>query len=255
MKSTPTWKLLTIAAAVCAALLSVSATATAGPVNRALTGGILDPYATTLRVVPPRGGMVMVHQNGKAVGWFMQAGIVNVTPNQIYGLTATRGTHVLFNASIVAREGYTQAIWGEDDAPQLTYQPMFPQRQRARARSSRYRSGYGTPTRRTSRVRNDGRARTVNRARTPRRQPATTRPTAAKRSQALGARGQRQLLARLQHAKSDRRRYSVMKRYNKSYRLSASQKRAVVQTFDRADYRRAAERTMGLSERPRIAPR
>lgn len=219
MKTPRLWKLLAMAAALCATVLTTSATTFAGPVNRALTGGVIDPYATTLRVVPPKGGMVMVHQNGSAVAWFMQAGVINLKPNQIYGLTATRGTSMLFNASVVVRPGYTQAVWAKDNAPQLSYQPSLV-------------GGYGRP---------------VHRPATTRRPSAATPPEPSQPAR-LPASRHRALMGELKGLSTDRQRWNVMKSYNKRYALTVSQKRAIAGTFASASYKSAAEHTMSLSK-------
>ncbi|HHH11193.1 MAG TPA: hypothetical protein ENK23_03870, partial [Sorangium sp.] len=56
---------------------AIPAVATAQPtaLGRTLEGTALDPAATTIRVVPPRGGTVLVYQKGKLVGWWTRPGM------------------------------------------------------------------------------------------------------------------------------------------------------------------------------------
>ena len=175
------WKLLSIAAVAMTALVTTASVAHAGPVNQFLTGGVVDPNATTMRVVPPRGGMVVLHQNGQAVAWFMRTGFVNLRPNRIYSVTATRGSSMLFNANVMARRGFTELVWSNGNQPQMNFVPAFGPgfRQPAfaggrRAPSSRARMPGNTHrlfVNRMRKARTDGeRWRTMNRFTSPLRQ-------------------------------------------------------------------------------------
>ncbi len=211
-----------------AALLTAPEASASGPVNQLLTGGLIDPYATTLRVVPPQGGMVVLHRNGAAVAWFMQPGLVNLSPNQIYTLTATRGQTMLFNANLLMRRGYTQAVWGRSNQPQLSFQPTLAAYPMAGAPRVPASAGVSQPA--------PGAASADGRARLPRHRHSA-------------------LLAELGALETDQARWRMMKRYDKSYALSAVQKRGIVGTFESASYRRSAQRTLGVSAaQPKAAP-
>jgi hypothetical protein len=81
------------------------------------------------------------------------------------------------------------------------------------------------------------------------RDTASTERVSAQDADRLDEAGHRRLLTQLSSEKTDRRRYTVMKRFNKRYALSTAQKRAIVRTFESAEYRRAAETTMSLPAR------
>jgi hypothetical protein len=97
-----------------------------GPLGDALVGTPLDPYATTVHVVPPTGGTVMLYRDNSMRGWWMQEGLISVKPDMLYSLVATRGTTVVFAAGIVFRPGYTEVVWRGQDFPQIAYQPTWP---------------------------------------------------------------------------------------------------------------------------------
>jgi hypothetical protein len=232
-------KLLTIAAAVLAAVLTTSASASAGPVNRFLTGGLVDPLATTMRIVPPRGGMVMVHDNGKAVAWLTRAGYVNVKPNRVYGITATRGRTLLFSTNMRVRRGYTEMIWGQGSQPQLSYVPAArwrrpayagvrrTPRSRARTRprypkrSTRVRMSTRSTTKRTA-VKRTAVKRTVTK-RTPLRRTVTKRTTtkSSKRSSAT-----RTTTKRIRRLRPTPRRPTTTQKRSAKPAKKASKKRA-----------------------------
>jgi hypothetical protein len=86
----------------------------------------LDPYATTVHVVPPQGGTVMLYRNNALSGWWLQPGLVSVKPDVLYSLVATRGKTVVFASGIVFRPGYTDVAWRGDALPQIAYQPTWP---------------------------------------------------------------------------------------------------------------------------------
>ena len=112
---------------VALSLLAAPAVALAqtGPVHQVLAGTVFDPAATNLRIVPPKGGMVLVYRDGKAVGWLMRAGYLTVKPNRLYGVVATRGTTMLFNAGLMVRPGLTELVWKGDSTPQMSYLPSY----------------------------------------------------------------------------------------------------------------------------------
>ncbi len=118
-----TFKLLAPLAAVLGLLAAPSvASADTGAVHNFLRGPIINPAAATLRIVPPSGGQVMLHREGKAARWFVQTGLVQVEPGVTYEITAVRNNAVVFNSGIVARPGVTDIVWNNlTDAPDLTY--------------------------------------------------------------------------------------------------------------------------------------
>ena len=97
-----------------------------GPLGEVFAGTPLDPYATTVHVVPPTGGTVMLYRDNSMRGWWMQEGLISVKPDMLYSLVATRGTNVVFASGIVFRPGYTEIIWRGDELPQIAYQPTWP---------------------------------------------------------------------------------------------------------------------------------
>jgi hypothetical protein len=97
-----------------------------GPFGDALVGTPLDPYATTVHVVPPTGGSVMLYRDNAMRGWWLQEGLISVKPDMLYSLVATRGTNLVFAAGIVFRPGYTEIVWRGADFPQIAYQPTWP---------------------------------------------------------------------------------------------------------------------------------
>lgn len=107
--------------------------------HRAVAGTPFDPLATTVRVVPPKGGTVMLYRNGGVRGWWMHPSAITVRPGQVYGLVATRGTQVLFNAAMVFRPGYTDVVWTTEQVPRIAYSPAWNYNPYAYA----YGSGYG----------------------------------------------------------------------------------------------------------------
>lgn len=98
------------------------AVAETGAVHNFLRGPIINPVASTLRIVPPQGGQVMLHRAGKAARWFVQPGLVQVEPGATYELTAVRNNAVVFNSGIVARAGVLDVAWSNDsDTPSVKY--------------------------------------------------------------------------------------------------------------------------------------
>jgi hypothetical protein len=85
----------------------------------------LDASAATIRVVPPRGANVMIYRNNKVEGWFVAPGVTTVQPGEVYGIVATRGTNVLFNAGLLLRPGWTDVVWNKGTLPTIGYQPSF----------------------------------------------------------------------------------------------------------------------------------
>ena len=117
------------------ALLAVLATPFAaqadGSVHAMLRGHVLDPYATTLKLSPPKGAIAMVYRDGKAVSWLSQPGYVGLQTDAVYSVLVTKGKRVLFNQSFIARHGTTSIEWssaGSDPNVSFTpaYAPMYP---------------------------------------------------------------------------------------------------------------------------------
>jgi hypothetical protein len=137
---TKTQRLIQIAVVAAALLLPASAFAS-GPVHDALAGSVLDPMATTLKVVPPRGGAVMVYRNGKLKSWFLQPGLVTVQPGHVYGVMASRGSYMLFNAGIMMRDGFTELSWQDgNNTPAMAYYPGYSNRHRRPHRVAAHRT-------------------------------------------------------------------------------------------------------------------
>src|SRR5438105_3433289 len=57
---------------------SVASAQDAGAVHSFLRGPLINPAAATLHIVPPAGGQVMIHRDGKAARWFVQPGLLTV---------------------------------------------------------------------------------------------------------------------------------------------------------------------------------
>ncbi len=116
--------------AIVLAALAVPAVASANPssIHDALRGTAFDPYASTIRIVPPKGGAVLVYRHGKAVGWYLQPGIATVRPGAVYGVLATKGTRMVFNGGVLIRPGATEMVWNGGDLPQVAYLPAYHQR-------------------------------------------------------------------------------------------------------------------------------
>jgi hypothetical protein len=98
-----------------------TARAEAGPVQRFLRGPYFPVAASTLRIVPPPGGHVMLHRDGKPVRWFMVPSAISVEPGIPYAVTAVRDDRVVFDSGIVARPGILDLAWSEADTPNVAY--------------------------------------------------------------------------------------------------------------------------------------
>ena len=117
-----TRRLLGLALALCT--LAIPAAAQAGPVNDVLRADRLPPPGqATVRIVPPRGGTVMLYRGGKVAGWFMRPGFAQVDARVPYGVMATRGTAVLFHAGISMNPGLTELVWDEGNTPRIGWLP------------------------------------------------------------------------------------------------------------------------------------
>jgi hypothetical protein len=212
------WQLL-----VALALLAVPTVAEAqvGPVHAALRGTVLDPQATTLSIVPPRGGQVVLYRDGQAKGWWLQPGIVTVVPNQAYGVIAVRGTEVLFNAAIIARPGTTVVSWENGGSlPSIVYQPpywMVP-----------------SPLGPAGHVGADAYHR-----------PARHHISSAR---------YRSMLARMDSEPTDQGRLAILRAHAKRYDFSAGQARAIVGRLHDARYRTAAYRALAEHIVPAASP-
>ncbi len=202
MKTARIRKLFALAALVVATVVMTSASAFAAPVNRLLTGGVVDPMATTLKIVPPRGGTVVVHNNGRAVAWFMRAGFVNLKPNHVYSVTATRGQSMLFNRNVMMRRGYTELVWSRGSQPQMNHVPAYygASRPRHAASSRRASSRHAAPLPRTSRAHRTSQSR---RAAAPRR--TQSRRTQSRRTKTQRTKTQRTKTRRTQSRRTKTR--------------------------------------------------
>lgn len=96
-----------------------------GLFGNAFDGTALDPNATTVHVVPPTGGTVMLYRNGDVRGWWLAPGLVSVKPDVLYNIVATRGTQMMFASGIVFRPGYTEIAWQGATVPAIAYQPAW----------------------------------------------------------------------------------------------------------------------------------
>ncbi len=85
----------------------------------------IDPHAAVVQVVPPQGGTVMLYRGSELVGWWMHPSFTTVRPGQLYGVVATRGTHLMHNAAMVFRPGITTISWDQGDVPLIVYQPAM----------------------------------------------------------------------------------------------------------------------------------
>jgi hypothetical protein len=232
------WQLaLTTALALTPMLLAADALAQSGPVNQFLTGGTIDPMATTLKVVPPEGGMVMVHRDGKAVAWLMQAGYVRLKPNREYGIVATRGTSMLFNGGLYARPGLTQFRWTSSDTPEVSYQPAViygrPHHKPA-ARTHRAKTKTVAPPKR--------RAERATTHAAPRKPAAAAKPAKVRPSAATFAR----IIAKLEGLESDRARVAAIEGYAQRYTFTHAQAKRLTVEVGRA-HRKQVSRALGLA--------
>lgn len=115
-----------VAPAFALAVLALSNVASAeiGPVQRFLRGPLLPARSSALRIVPPAGGHVLLHREGKPARWFLQPGLVTVEPGVPYAITAVRDGEVLFDSGVVARPGLLSLTWEESaTAPRVSFQP------------------------------------------------------------------------------------------------------------------------------------
>jgi hypothetical protein len=236
-------KLFLQTAIVLAALaIPAAASAQSGAVHDALRGSVFDPYASTISVVPPRGGAVMVYRHGKVTGWYLQPGIATVRPGQVYGVLATRGTRMVFNAGILIRPGATELVWSDGDLPRIAYAPAYHHRPHYVATRPGHGAGHGaghkaaTPHQGTSTPRNS--ATKVTRSKL----------SAKKPSSSVITRGQyRGLLRGLNRSPRDTTRFAVLKRYAKRYQFKQGQASTVVRKFETRRYRRSAARLLKRS--------
>ncbi len=102
-------------------LVPAAAGADTGPVQSFLRGPFFPPGDSTLRIVPPRGGHVMLHRSGKPVRWFMTPMALRVEPGVTYAVTAVRDEKVVFDSGVVARAGILDLVWTESDSPVVSF--------------------------------------------------------------------------------------------------------------------------------------
>lgn len=241
------------------------ASAEAGPVHRALTGGLIDPGATTLYIEPPRQGMVIVYRDGEAVGWFVRPGYLSAKPNTVHGVVATRGTSMLFNAQLLLRPGVTQLSWSSGNAPRMVYQPAYRVPARPRAHAPRGQAPRGQAPRAHA-------PPAAHRPATPGSRPAATGSVApsraskaAPRSRAPQAAGSprsgisaqqfSQLLRRLDAADDDHDRLRSIRPEASRHTFTAAQKQQILARFRSAKLRDTASSALATSGPSRsIAP-
>ncbi|MCA9623189.1 MAG: hypothetical protein KC731_29420, partial [Myxococcales bacterium] len=110
-----------------AAQAAPTTTTTTGAVHAALQGPTIDPYgpvlATSLRIQPPKGALVMVYRDGKPIGMYSQAAFLPAQDDAVYGVVAFRGQTVLFKGNVVARPGVTELLWGAGRTPTILFHP------------------------------------------------------------------------------------------------------------------------------------
>ncbi|HZO13425.1 MAG TPA: hypothetical protein VFB62_09195 [Polyangiaceae bacterium] len=200
-----TRRLLGIALALCT--LAIPAAAQAGPVHDALRADRLPPPGqATVRIVPPRGGTVMLYRGGQVVGWFMRPGFAQVDARVPYGIMATRGTAVLFHAGITMNPGLTELVWGEGNTPSIGWLPG------PNVHAHAHQHGAHA-------------------------QPAT--PATATRPRSAS------LVQEMRRAPNDARRLALFKRHLVARRpLSSKDKTAALRTFHSKNYRTAAARLL-----------
>ncbi len=231
---------LQMAIVLAALAVPAAASAQSGAVHDALRGTAFDPYASTIRVVPPRGGAVMVYRRGKLTGWWLQPGIATVRPGHVYGVLATRGTRMVFNAGILIRPGATELVWSDGDLPRIAYVPAY--HHRSHYVAARRGPGYGhqiaTQHHGTS-PRHDS-ARKVRRVKVSVKKPY---------SSVIDAAHYRKLLQRLVRSPHDTKRFAVLKKVAKRYRFKQAQTSQIVRKFETRRYRRSAAKLLETSTR------
>jgi hypothetical protein len=98
------------------------ASAETGAVHAFLRGPFNHPASSTLHIVPPEGGQVMLHRDGKAARWFVAPGFVEVEPGVPYEVAAVRNNAIVFTSGVVARAGMLELVWtNASDAPNVDY--------------------------------------------------------------------------------------------------------------------------------------
>ena len=219
------------------AALAVPATALAdGPVHRALTGGVIDPGATSLYIAPPKRGMVIVYRDGDAVGWFVNPGYLPVDANGVYGVVATRGSSMLFNARFRLRPGLTRLEWSDGNTPQVLYHPAYPAARHRHARPSQARPSHAGPS--------------PSQGATPARETPKPKATAgSQKASGSGISSKRfaKLIERIEASDDDHDRYRALRADTSARSLSASQRRQVLGYFRSESMRDKALAVMGGS--------
>lgn len=232
---------------ILAALLVMAAPAIAtahdkGLAERTVEGTPFDPRESSLWITPPQGGTVLVYQDGDTKGWFIHSGAITVTPHQVYGILATRGTSVIFHSALLVRPGVTSLSWNDGSrSPTLAFQPMFfPHRQGV----------HGHRPHPVAAGRHPAPARGASRA-VPRRAAAKpAAPTAAKRRQ-LDDNVVAGLAIKLDRVRDDQGKMRMLEGYARRYSFTRMQSQRLVATFDGAQGRAAAERLLGVRATPR----
>ncbi len=235
----PKTKLFLQMTIVLAALaIPAAASAQSGAIHDALRGSAFDPYASTISVVPPKGGAVMVYRHGKVTGWFLQPGIATVRPGQVYGVLATKGTRMVFNAGILIRRGATELVWSDGDLPRVAYAPTYHYRSHYVAARRGHGTGHQAAVRPHGSSPTYDSTRQVSRAKLSAKKPY---------SSVISATQYRKLLKGLERSSRDRTRLGVLKKYAKRYRFKQGQATQVVRKFDTQRYRRSAAKLLKSS--------
>jgi hypothetical protein len=234
--------LLLVAAAALA--WPAAAAAQAGPVHRALTGGVVDPGATALYIAPPRQGMVIVYRDGEAVGWFVNPGYLTVAPNGVYGIVATRNSSLLFNAQFLLRPGLTRVEWADGNVPSVLFHPAYPPMvQRPGASSAR------PPAAPAARPPARPQAQPPRAGAVPRSVAQPSAPQAAAPSSGFA-----ELLRQIDAVDDDHDRYRTLREGVRGQSLSSAQKSEILGRFRSASMRQKASALLGV-EPARSAPR
>ncbi|MBI4950591.1 MAG: hypothetical protein HY908_01020 [Myxococcales bacterium] len=123
---------LLLQAALGAAVLAASSAALAQPLPVNVTqmpswlagvDGMPSFDSATARLYPPPGGTVMLYDGDTLVGWYMQPGFVNLTPDHVYGIAVMSGTTMQFNSGLLVRKGITDVRFAASGYPTLQYYP------------------------------------------------------------------------------------------------------------------------------------
>lgn len=220
----------------------------------ALNGPRLDPMAATARIVPPRGGTVMLYRDGKMKGWFTQASYAKLEPGRVYGVVATRGSSMLFNAGIIARPGLTEVVWeGSNKAPSIAFTPALRPHYNghthhvsASGQGQSHHVGHAAAQSKTHFVSN-------------RPKTTTSRPrvSVAKKSSATTIDQQRYrgMIATMSAQPFESARLNVLRSYSRRYRFTPAQAKTAMQQFRSRSFKLSASRLLRGRTVPATSPR